>query len=105
MPGSHPTIPGLVLRGDLPPGHEKVLTPTALALVADLCRRFGPRVAARLDRRRDRQRRFDAGERPHVLSETEEVRGAAWTVAPIPADLLPDGRSSPPGRHPATPAG
>src|SRR5438552_3717177 len=35
----------------------------------------------------ERQRRLDAGERPDFLPETRSVREAAWTVAPIPADL------------------
>jgi malate synthase len=79
---------GLELRGALPAGHEKVLTSEVLSFVADLVRRFRPRVEQLLERRRDRQRRYDAGERPSFLTETEEIRGADWTVAPIPADLL-----------------
>ncbi|BDG05371.1 malate synthase A [Anaeromyxobacter oryzae] len=79
--------PGLELRGTMPPGHEKVLTPGALALVAELVRTFRPRVEQLLERRRDMQRRYDAGERPNFLSATEELRAADWTVAPIPADL------------------
>jgi malate synthase len=83
-----PALPqGMELRGALPAGHEKVLTPEALAFVADLVRRFRPRVEELLDRRRERQRRYDAGERPSFLTETEEIRQSDWTVAPIPADL------------------
>ena len=85
---TRPTLPhGLALRGTLPDGHEAVLTPEALELVADLVRRFRPRVEQLLERRRERQRRYDAGERPNFLSETEDIRAADWTVAPIPADL------------------
>jgi malate synthase len=78
---------GVELRGALPAGHEKVLTPDALALAADLVRTFRPRVEALLERRREMQRRYDGGERPNFLSATEDVRTAEWTVAPIPADL------------------
>ncbi|HTN52951.1 MAG TPA: malate synthase A [Anaeromyxobacter sp.] len=92
MPQTEPRLPqlphGLELRGPLPPGHEKVLGPEALAFVADLVRRFRPRVEQLLERRRERQRRLDAGERPAFLSETEEIRASTWTVAPIPPDLL-----------------
>jgi malate synthase A len=84
---STPSVAGLELRGELPAGHEAVLTPAALELVADLARRFRQRVTELLDRRRERQRRFDAGERPHFLTETEEIRAGEWTVAPIPRDL------------------
>lgn len=78
---------GTELHGSLPSGHERVLTPGALDLVADLVRRFRPRVEQLLERRRDVQRRFDAGERPDFLSATEELRASDWTVAPIPDDL------------------
>ena len=72
----------------LPPGAETVLTPEALAFVEDLVRTFRPRVEELLERRREVQRRLDAGERPTFLSSTEEIRGSPWTVAPLPADLL-----------------
>jgi malate synthase len=65
----------------------RVLTEEALAFVADLALRFGPRVEALLERRRAHQTLFDRGERPDFLSETREVRAAAWTVAPLPKDL------------------
>jgi malate synthase A len=86
----HETPPppaGMELRGSLPKGHEKVLTPEALSFVADLVRRFRPRAEQLLERRREMQRRYDAGERPSFLSSTEEIRSSDWTVAPIPADL------------------
>jgi malate synthase len=79
--------PGVELHGALPAGAERVLSLDAVAFVAELVRRFRPRVAQLLERRREMQRRFDAGERPAFLSSTEEIRAAEWTVAPIPADL------------------
>jgi malate synthase len=79
--------PGMELRGALPPRAEEVLTPDALGFVADLVRRFRPRVEQLLERRREMQRRFDAGERPNFLSATEEIRAGDWTVAPLPEDL------------------
>ncbi|MGE0386034.1 MAG: malate synthase A [Gammaproteobacteria bacterium] len=69
------------------PACQDVLGPQALAFVADLVSRFGPRRAELLQRRRDRQRAFDAGALPDFLPETREIRESAWTVAPIPADL------------------
>jgi malate synthase len=35
----------------------------------------------------ERQRRLDAGEKPDFLRDTQKIREADWTVAPIPADL------------------
>ena len=68
-------------------GVERVLTPDALAFVEDLARRFTPRVDELLARRRAVQARYDAGEKPDFLTDTESVRSADWTVAPEPADL------------------
>ena len=64
-----------------------VLTPDAIAFVADLHRKFDARRRELLAAREARQARFDAGELPDFLAETAEVRAGDWTVAPIPADL------------------
>ncbi|SFJ36276.1 malate synthase A [Caulobacter sp. UNC279MFTsu5.1] len=65
----------------------EILTPQALAFVADLHRRFDARRRALLAARVARQARFDAGELPDFLPETAEMRAADWTIAPIPGDL------------------
>src|SRR5262245_14182271 len=81
-----PTADVRILRPS-PQGTEGVLTPAAIAFIADLARTFRPRVLDLLARRRDRQRRFDAGERPRFLAETAHVRESAWRVASAPPDL------------------
>lgn len=65
----------------------EILTPEALAFVADLHRRFDARRRELLAARAARQAHFDAGELPDFLPETADLRAADWTVAPIPADL------------------
>ncbi len=65
-----------------------VLTPDALAFVADLVRTFRPRVKELLAARAERQKRFDAGERPDFLPQTKDVREGRWTCAPVPDVLL-----------------
>ena len=67
--------------------YEEVLTPEALAFVADLHRRFDTQRRRLMKMRHERQKRFDAGELPDFLAETRHVRESDWTVAPIPADL------------------
>ncbi|MEO6418115.1 MAG: malate synthase A, partial [Polyangiaceae bacterium] len=47
-----------------------------------------PRIHERLEARKARQLRFEAGERPDFLSATKAVRDGDWTVSPVPADLL-----------------
>ncbi len=65
----------------------RILTAEALAFVADLERRFGPRRLELLRARAERQRRLSAGELPDFLAETREVREADWTIDPVPSDL------------------
>jgi malate synthase len=79
---------GLEVRGPVGAAHAAILTPDALDFVAGLVRDFAARRDELLERRRERQRRFDAGARPDFLPETRGVREGAWTVAPLPADLL-----------------
>ena len=79
-------ISGLEIRAPAAPSEDAVLAPPALEFVADLARRFGGRVEELRARRRQRQARFDAGERPRFLAETAAVRESAWTGAPLPAD-------------------
>ncbi|MEA2632577.1 MAG: malate synthase [Chloroflexota bacterium] len=78
---------GVELRRDPVPGADRVLTDDALAFVADLQRRFGPLRIELLQRREERQVELDAGIRPGFGVATREIRDAAWTVAPAPADL------------------
>ena len=65
----------------------EVLTPQALAFVAALQRRFGPRREELLRLRDERQLRLDAGEMPQFLVTTSSVRDSDWRVAKAPKDL------------------
>ncbi len=71
-------------------GHrfDEVLTPDALAFVAELVRAFGERVDLLLAARRERQAGFDSGEGWGFLPETAAAREADWKVASPPADLV-----------------
>ncbi len=74
------------LRGQVP-GQDALLTPPALAFLAELHRRFDGRRRALLEARVRRQRRFDAGALPDFRADTAAIRAGDWTVAPIPAAL------------------
>ena len=66
---------------------EEVLTPEALAFLADLQRHFGVRRDELLAARRTRRERIAAGERPAFLESTIEIRNGDWRVAAAPHDL------------------
>lgn len=81
------TPSGMEIRADIQPGYEQILTPEALALVADLTRRFEPRRQELLAARVERAKRLDAGERPDFLPETAHIRDGDWKIDPIPQAL------------------
>jgi malate synthase len=66
---------------------EQILTRGALEFVELLQRELGATRHELLERRHERQRAFDAGERPDFLAETRGVREGDWRVAEAPPDL------------------
>jgi malate synthase len=86
VPATNPS--GLQIRGPVAPRQDEVLTPEALAFVADLAHRFQPRLEVLLKAREARQGRFDAGELPVFRSDTQKIRESDWRVGDIPADLV-----------------
>ena len=78
---------GMSLNTSLSREQAEILSPAALAFVADLERRFRTRRASLLARRVERQTQFDAGQLPDFLPGTAEIRAGNWTVGEAPADL------------------
>nr|WP_222529973.1 malate synthase A [Azospirillum sp. 412522] len=81
-------VSGLEIRGPIKPGFEEILTPEAMAFLAELEGRFGPERLRLLDVRSRRRALLDQGRKPDFLPETRAIRDADWTIAPLPADLL-----------------
>ena len=75
------------VAGAAVPGMADVLTPDALAFLADLQATFGPRRERLLQVRRDRQAEIDEGAELDFGPPTAELRAADWTVPTAPADL------------------
>src|SRR3990170_3112836 len=79
---------GVEIHGRVTPEFEQILTPRAVAFVAKLHRQFDARRQELLARRAARQKEFDSGKLPGFLPDTAKIRGADWTVARQPQDLL-----------------
>jgi malate synthase len=69
-------------------GANEILTPSALEFLSELHERFDDRRLELLERREERQDRFDAGELPDFREDTRDIREADWTIGDIPRDLL-----------------
>jgi len=82
------SVSGVEVHAATGSGAEDILSPAALAFLAELHRRFDRRRKELLAKRAERQRRFDTGETPGFLTETQAVREGDWKVAPVPYDLL-----------------
>jgi len=61
---------GIVIRGPINSGYEKVLTPEAIDFAVELEREFGAERRRLLARRAEIQRRLDAGWKPDFLPDT-----------------------------------
>jgi malate synthase len=82
------TMPsGVEVVGPLAAGYDQILSPDALAFLAELERRFGPTRRELLARRQEVDARLQAGALPDFLEETRAVREADWRIAPVPRDL------------------
>jgi malate synthase len=81
-------VPGVEILAPAVSAADRVLTAPAVAFLAALVRRFGPRRDALLERRGETQTRIDAGELPDFLPGTADLRQDEWTVASPPDDLL-----------------
>jgi malate synthase len=75
------------VRGPVDGRFSEIVTPEALEFLAALHHRFNSRRLELLAARRERQARFDAGEKPAFLDATRSVREGDWKVAPVPDDL------------------
>jgi malate synthase len=79
---------GVAVQGELNDARREILSPAALAFVADLVRTFRPAIVERLAAREARHARFARGELPSFLEETRIVREGEWTCSPLPPALL-----------------
>ncbi|KAL6838833.1 hypothetical protein ACP4OV_031269 [Aristida adscensionis] len=81
---SYDTPEGVDVRGRYDPEFAAILTRDALAFVAALHREFRGAVGHAMERRREAQRRYDAGELPRFDPATRLVREGGWACAPVP---------------------
>jgi len=78
---------GVQLIGHMTPEYAQILTFEALNFLVKLHRGFDARRRELLERRGARQQELDAGRLLDFLPQTRHIRDAAWSVAPVPADL------------------
>ena len=71
-----------------PENTEIIFTDEANKFVQDLHSKFSSRIEDLLEKRLEKQAKFNAGDLPDFLDETKEVRKSDWKVRDIPADLL-----------------
>ncbi len=77
----------IVVSGAMRSRYNEVINPAALEFLAGLHRNFEKRRRELMQRRADRQHRFNAGELPDFLAETKKIREQGWKIGPVPKDL------------------
>lgn len=80
-------IGGLEFIGEITDQYKEIYSEEACLFVAELARRFAPRVEQLLLERQQRQAKIDAGELPKFQPETLHLRESDWKIKGIPADL------------------
>jgi hypothetical protein len=80
-------LPEIAIAGEIRPGYDRILTPAALAFLSSLSRVHDGKRLALLERRKERQAAWDAGQPLGFPTETAGIREASWKCAPIPDDL------------------
>nr|WP_310523492.1 malate synthase A [Polymorphobacter sp.] len=79
---------GIQITGTMQPGFETILTPAALAFVAQLHRMYEPTRQSLLAARQSHQRWYDQGNSIDFQLESSSVRDdSVWKVRPAPHDL------------------
>lgn len=76
-----------ILKAELLPGFEDILSEDAFEFVLKLQRKFNKRRLELLAARVEKQKQIDSGKLPDFLPETKAIREGEWVAAPIPADL------------------
>lgn len=88
MPSDSPSTRSIVFTQPAEPSHAELLTPLAVAFLAELHRVFEPTRRAILQRRVLRQHVIDGGENPDFLPGTASIRNdVSWQVDAVPNDL------------------
>jgi malate synthase len=85
QPQNRNPMPQLNINGQAR-GQNEILTPEALAFLADLVALFAPVREQLLEQRVERQALIDDGALPGFCPETLAVRQNDWQVAPIPEE-------------------
>lgn len=85
--GLEPNAAMPVVAAPLREAWTRVLSPEALAFVAELTRAFRPGLTTLLAERKARQDARRAGATLDFLRETASIREAAWQIGPIPQPL------------------
>lgn len=86
---SHPGLQGVEIKGAMQPGYETILTPEALAFVAQLHRMYEPTRQSLLRARGQRQEWINHEGFIGFAPEYSSIRDdASWRVRPAPADLV-----------------
>jgi malate synthase len=67
---------------------EAVFTPDLVDFLIALHQNFNHQRLELLEERKKTQQKFDEGNLPEFLKETEEIRNGNWICAPLPEDLL-----------------
>ena len=81
------TKSNVLIKNEVTPEMETILTPEALEFIEKLHVNFDKRRIDLLQQRQVRQQEIDARKPLDFLPETKHIRESDWTIAPLPDDM------------------
>jgi len=76
------------ISGKILPRYDEILSNEALEFIQAIHAEFNSRRLELLDKRKERQKAIDNGEKLDFLAETKKIRETDWKIKNIPQDLL-----------------
>ena len=72
----------------IPESARDIFNEEANNFVSDLHIKFGRKIKDLIELRASKQKKYNSGELPNFLAETQSIRDSEWQVREIPHDLL-----------------
>lgn len=80
-------LPDATIKGEVKDHYLDILTPEALAFVAQLHKQFSTQRKRLLEKRQKVQEAIHKGILPTFLPETQHIREGNWQASPVPTDI------------------
>ena len=76
------------INGKILPRYGEIISVDALQFIKEIHENFNSKRLLLLEKRKERQKAIDKGDKLDFLNETKKIRDSDWKIKNIPKDLL-----------------